>query len=40
VDGAAGDTVILAPPYNASDAELEEINAKLSRAVGAALAAK
>jgi adenosylmethionine-8-amino-7-oxononanoate aminotransferase len=40
VDGAAGDTVILAPPYNASDAELEEIHAKLSRAVGAALAAK
>jgi adenosylmethionine-8-amino-7-oxononanoate aminotransferase len=40
VDGAAGDTVILAPPYNASDAELEEIDAKLSRAVGAALAAK
>jgi adenosylmethionine-8-amino-7-oxononanoate aminotransferase len=40
VDGAAGDTVILAPPYNASDAELEEIKAKLSRAVGAALAAK
>jgi adenosylmethionine-8-amino-7-oxononanoate aminotransferase len=40
VDGAAGDTVILAPPYNASDSELEEIGAKLSRAVGAALAAK
>ena len=40
VDGAAGDTVILAPPYNASDAELEEIGAKLSRAVGAALAVK
>jgi len=40
VDGVAGDTVILAPPYNASDAELEEIEAKLSRAVGAALASK
>ena len=37
VDGAAGDTIILAPPYNASDAELEEITAKLTRAVGAAL---
>jgi adenosylmethionine-8-amino-7-oxononanoate aminotransferase len=38
VDGAAGDTIILAPPYNASDAELEEITAKLARAVGEALA--
>lgn len=37
VDGAAGDTLILAPPYNASDAELEEITVKLTRAVGAAL---
>jgi adenosylmethionine-8-amino-7-oxononanoate aminotransferase len=40
VDGAAGDTVIIAPPYNASDAELEEIDTKLTRAVGAALAAE
>jgi adenosylmethionine-8-amino-7-oxononanoate aminotransferase len=40
VDGSAGDTVILAPPYNASDAELEEIDAKLSRAMSAALCAK
>jgi adenosylmethionine-8-amino-7-oxononanoate aminotransferase len=40
VDGAAGDTVILAPPYNASDAELEEIAAKLSRAVEAAISSK
>jgi adenosylmethionine-8-amino-7-oxononanoate aminotransferase len=40
VDGAAGDTVILAPPYNASDAELEEIAAKLSCAVEAAISAK
>jgi adenosylmethionine-8-amino-7-oxononanoate aminotransferase len=39
VDGVAGDTVILAPPYNASDAELEEIAVKLDRAVGGALAA-
>jgi adenosylmethionine-8-amino-7-oxononanoate aminotransferase len=38
VDGAAGDTIILAPPYNASDTELEEITTKLARAVGAALA--
>lgn len=29
VDGAAGDTVILAPPFNASDAELDEIVDKL-----------
>jgi adenosylmethionine-8-amino-7-oxononanoate aminotransferase len=29
VDGAAGDTVILAPPFNASDAELDEIADKL-----------
>jgi adenosylmethionine-8-amino-7-oxononanoate aminotransferase len=39
VDGIAGDTIILAPPYNASDAELEEILVKLARAVGGALAA-
>ncbi len=37
VDGSAGDTVILAPPYNASDIELEEILSKLTQAVGAAL---
>jgi adenosylmethionine-8-amino-7-oxononanoate aminotransferase len=39
VDGAAGDTIVLAPPYNATDAELEEIKVKLTRAIGAALAA-
>jgi len=39
VDGAAGDTLILAPPYNASDSELEEIMVKLTRAIGAALGA-
>jgi adenosylmethionine-8-amino-7-oxononanoate aminotransferase len=39
VDGAAGDTLIIAPPYNASDAELEEIVGKLVRAVEAALGA-
>jgi adenosylmethionine-8-amino-7-oxononanoate aminotransferase len=37
VDGTAGDTIIIAPPYNASDAELEELVAKLTGAVGAAL---
>lgn len=37
VDGTAGDTIILAPPYNASDGELEEIVTKLVRAVDAAL---
>jgi adenosylmethionine-8-amino-7-oxononanoate aminotransferase len=37
VDGTAGDTIIIAPPYNASDGELEEIVAKLARAVDAAL---
>jgi adenosylmethionine-8-amino-7-oxononanoate aminotransferase len=37
VDGAAGDTIILAPPYNATDAELEEITWRLARAVDAAL---
>ncbi len=37
VDGTAGDTIIIAPPYNASDAELEEIVEKFARAVGAAL---
>jgi len=40
VDGAAGDTIILAPPYNATDAELEEIVCRLQRAVGAALGAQ
>jgi adenosylmethionine-8-amino-7-oxononanoate aminotransferase len=37
VDGTAGDTLIIAPPYNAGDAELEELVAKLRLAVGAAL---
>lgn len=40
VDGAAGDTIILAPPFNASDAELGELTAKLARAVDKALSAK
>ncbi|HET6158713.1 MAG TPA: aspartate aminotransferase family protein [Dongiaceae bacterium] len=37
VDGVAGDTVILAPPYNASAAELDEIVDKLDRSVRQAL---
>jgi adenosylmethionine-8-amino-7-oxononanoate aminotransferase len=37
VDGTAGDTIIIAPPYNAGDGELEEIVTKLVRAVDAAL---
>ncbi len=38
VDGEAGDTLILAPPYNATDGELDEIASKLDVAIGAALA--
>jgi adenosylmethionine-8-amino-7-oxononanoate aminotransferase len=38
VNGVDGDTIIIAPPYNASDVELEEIILKLTRAVAAALA--
>lgn len=37
VDGVSGDTVILAPPYNASPPELEEIADKLDRSVRQAL---
>jgi adenosylmethionine-8-amino-7-oxononanoate aminotransferase len=40
VDGIDGDTIILAPPYNASDAELEEIQSKLALAVDSALSSK
>jgi adenosylmethionine-8-amino-7-oxononanoate aminotransferase len=39
VDGIEGDTVLLAPPYIATDAELEEIIARFTRAVGRGLAA-
>jgi adenosylmethionine-8-amino-7-oxononanoate aminotransferase len=38
VDGVAGDTVILAPPYNATPAELDEIVDKLELSVRQALA--
>jgi len=34
VGGTAGDTVIVAPPYNASDAELAELLERLTRAIG------
>ena len=37
VDGVNGDAVILAPPFNASDAELEEIRVLFGRAVRAAV---
>lgn len=37
-DGIAGDTVILAPPFNATDAELEEIADKTGKAVRRAIA--
>jgi adenosylmethionine-8-amino-7-oxononanoate aminotransferase len=37
VDGTNGDTIILAPPYNARDVELEEIIVKLTAAIDAAL---
>ena len=37
VDGIDGDTLIIAPPYNISDAELTELTDKLAAAVGAAL---
>jgi len=40
VDGVAGDTIILAPPYNSTDAELSEITTKLARAVAGALGAQ
>jgi adenosylmethionine-8-amino-7-oxononanoate aminotransferase len=35
--GGLGDTIIIAPPYNASDGELSELVDKLSRAVEASL---
>ena len=37
VGGGLGDTIIIAPPYNATDAELEELVAKFTLAVGSAL---
>lgn len=40
VDGTAGDIVILAPPYNASDAELAEITDKTARSIREVLSAE
>jgi adenosylmethionine-8-amino-7-oxononanoate aminotransferase len=37
VDGVHGDTLIVAPPYNASDSELEELVTKLARGIRGAL---
>jgi hypothetical protein len=39
-DGINGDCVIIAPPYNASDAELDEIVEKMAKSVKQVLAAK
>ena len=39
VDGVNGDVVILAPPYNATDAELDEIVTKMAKSVKQVLAA-
>lgn len=38
VNGTDGDTLIIAPPYNALDIELDELTTKLAKAVGGALA--
>ncbi len=38
VDGKNGDTIIIAPPYNATDSELEELVTKLVRGIKGALA--
>ncbi|MFI4889569.1 MAG: aspartate aminotransferase family protein [Steroidobacterales bacterium] len=40
VDGTVGDTIIIAPPYNASDSELEEILIKLTGAIEASLSVR
>jgi adenosylmethionine-8-amino-7-oxononanoate aminotransferase len=37
VDGINGDAIIIAPPYNASDIELDELVSKLARGVAGAL---
>lgn len=38
VNGTDGDTLIIAPPYNALDVDLDELTTKLAKAVGGALA--
>ena len=40
VDGINGDVVILAPPYNSSDAELEEMVGKMAKSIRQVLAAQ
>lgn len=39
VDGVKGDTILVAPPFNASEAELGELTEKLTGAIGSTLAA-
>jgi len=39
VDGVNGDVIILAPPYNATDDELDEIVSKMAKSVKQVLAA-
>ncbi len=39
VEGVRGDTIIMAPPYNASETELAELVEKLAGAIGRTLAA-
>jgi hypothetical protein len=38
IDGVRGDHVLIAPPFIATDAHLDELTDKLARAVGEALA--
>ena len=40
VDGVNGDVVILAPPYNSTDAELSEMVDKMANSIREVLAAK
>jgi adenosylmethionine-8-amino-7-oxononanoate aminotransferase len=40
VDGINGDVVILAPPYNSTDAELAEMVDKMAKSIKQVLAAK
>jgi adenosylmethionine-8-amino-7-oxononanoate aminotransferase len=40
VAGIAGDTIVIAPPYNASEPELAELIEKLTRAIAAVLSAR
>jgi adenosylmethionine-8-amino-7-oxononanoate aminotransferase len=40
IGGVAGDTIVIAPPYNASEAELAELQEKLVRAIAGWLAAR